>query len=79
MLVAPDVQRKAQEEVDRVTPGRLPTFEDERSMPYVTAVVYECLRWNNVTPLGIPHYSTAEDVYNGYRIPIGSIVVGNTW
>ncbi|KAK7052992.1 hypothetical protein VNI00_004313 [Paramarasmius palmivorus] len=38
MLAAPDVQCKAQEEVDRVAPGRLPTFEDEQSMPYVTAV-----------------------------------------
>ncbi|KAK7052993.1 hypothetical protein VNI00_004314 [Paramarasmius palmivorus] len=79
MLVAPDVQRKAQEEVDRVTPGRLPTFEDERSMPYVTAVVWESLRWKNITPIGVPHYSVAEDEYNGYRIPKGSVVISNVW
>ncbi|KAK7052995.1 hypothetical protein VNI00_004316 [Paramarasmius palmivorus] len=52
MLFVPDVQRKAQEEVDRVAAGRLPTFEDEQAMPYVTAVVWESLRCYNITPIG---------------------------
>ncbi|KAK7052980.1 hypothetical protein VNI00_004301 [Paramarasmius palmivorus] len=79
MLVSPEAQRRAQEEVDRVAPGRLPTFEDEQFMPYVTAVVWESLRLKNVGPIGVPHYSDAEDVYNGYRIPKGSIVISNIW
>lgn len=29
--------------------------------------------------VGIPHYSTAEDTYKGYRIPAGSVVIGNAW
>ncbi|KAK7052994.1 hypothetical protein VNI00_004315 [Paramarasmius palmivorus] len=79
MLVNQDVQHKAQEEVDRVSSGRLPTFEDEKAMPYVTAVVWESLRWISITPLAVPHYSDAEDVYNGYRIPKGSVIVSNVW
>ena len=79
MLTAPDVQRRAQEEIDRVVPGRLPMFEDERDMPYVTALVWESLRWKCVAPLALPHYLDVEDEYEGYRIPGRSVVIGNVW
>ena len=36
-------------------------------------------RWQPVLPLGLPHQSLADDVYNGFLIPAGSLVVGNTW
>jgi cytochrome P450 len=36
----PDAIRKAQEELDRVVgPDRTPTFEDEKSLPYIRAIV----------------------------------------
>ena len=45
MLLYPDIQRKAQIEVDRVVGrDRLPDFSDEPSLPYVTALVKEVLR-----------------------------------
>jgi hypothetical protein len=28
---------------------------------------------------GIPHRLMADDEYNGYRLPAGSIVAGNSW
>ena len=53
MTLYPDVQAKAQEEVDRVTgSNRLPTFADREDMPYVNALVKEILRWNPAVPLG---------------------------
>ena len=53
MMVYPEVQRRAQEEIDRVIGSdRLPTFADRGSLPYVEAVAKELLRWNPVTPLG---------------------------
>ncbi|KAK7052987.1 hypothetical protein VNI00_004308 [Paramarasmius palmivorus] len=79
MLAAPDAQRKAQEEIDRVAPNRLPTFEDVKLMPYVTAAIWESLRWKNVLNLGLPHYLEEEDEYCGYRIPKGSTVFSNIW
>ncbi|KAJ7230253.1 cytochrome P450 [Mycena pura] len=80
MLANPEAQAKAQAELDAVIgPGNLPDFADEASLPYVSAIVKEVLRWKNVTPIGIPHYVAVEDEYAGYRIPAGSIVVGNTW
>lgn len=33
----------------------------------------------NRTPIGLPHASIADDEYGGYRIPEGSIVMGNVW
>ncbi|CDO75710.1 hypothetical protein BN946_scf184493.g8 [Trametes cinnabarina] len=80
MLMYPEIQCKAQAEVDRVV-GRdcLPDFSDEPALPYVSALVKEVLRWRPVTPLAVPHRLTADDFYNGYHLPAGSIVVGNSW
>ena len=44
MLLYPEIQRKAQAEVDRVVGrDRLPEFSDEPSLPYITALVKEVL------------------------------------
>ncbi|OAX35597.1 cytochrome P450 [Rhizopogon vinicolor AM-OR11-026] len=80
MVLYPDVQRRAQAEIDLVI-GRdqLPTFEDRASLPYIDAVLRETLRWEPVVPLGLPHATTSEDMYDGYFIPKGATVVCNTW
>lgn len=76
----PDVQRKAQQELDDVLMGtRLPEFDDKRSLPYIDAVVKEVLRWHPLLPLAVAHTSLADDVFEGYFIPAGSIVFGNVW
>ncbi|KAJ6580662.1 cytochrome P450 [Mycena capillaripes] len=80
ILANPEAQRKAQVEIDSVIgAGQLPDFVNEEALPYVTAIVKEVLRWKNVTPIAIPHYLAVEDEYRGYRIPAGSVVVGNAW
>ncbi|TFK33336.1 cytochrome P450 [Crucibulum laeve] len=79
MVLHPDCQRKAQEEMDRVVgPGRLPEFSDRPSLPYVECLVQEVYRWNSSVPIGIPHRSMEDDIYNGMLIPKGSIVIANT-
>ena len=46
MLVHPEVQRKAQDEIDRVVGvGRLPDFSDRDSLPYLDCVIQECRRY----------------------------------
>ncbi|KAJ7453461.1 cytochrome P450 [Mycena latifolia] len=80
MLSNPDAQKRAQAEIDSITGGKcLPDFDDEASLPYVSALVKEVLRWRNVLPVGVPHLLTTDDEYRGYRLPAGSIVMGNTW
>ena len=55
MLLHPDVQKKAQAELDRVVgPGRLPDFSDRDDLVYLKAVIMELIRWHQVTPLGKP-------------------------
>ena len=45
MLLYPECQSLAQEEIDHVIgPDRLPTFADRAALPYVNAVVQEVLR-----------------------------------
>ncbi|KAJ6582748.1 cytochrome P450 [Mycena sp. CBHHK59/15] len=80
MLANPDAQRQAQAEIDFVT-GRkyLPSFHDRDALLYVSALVKEVLRWENVALFALPHFLTTEDEYHGYRLPAGSIVIGNTW
>lgn len=80
MLKHPEAQAKAQLELDSVLGfGQLPSFGDEASLPYISAIVNECLRWEVPTPIAIPHQSTKDDEYRGYHIPAGTIVIPNSW
>jgi cytochrome P450 len=80
MLRYPEVQRKAQAELAAVVgTDTLPTFEDRPRLHYINAIVKEVTRWEPVTPIAFPHYTTADEFYEGYHIPAGSMVVGNTW
>ena len=54
MTLYPEVQRKAQAEIDQIVGNsRLPDFSDEAVLPYVQAVLKEVLRWHPVTLLGL--------------------------
>ena len=45
-LIRPDVQERAQREIDGVLEGkRLPDFEDMDRLPYVTAIAREVVRF----------------------------------
>jgi len=52
MVLYPEVQKKAQEELDRVVGNRLPEFNDRLNLSYINAMVKESLRWQPVAPLG---------------------------
>ncbi|KJA14789.1 hypothetical protein HYPSUDRAFT_48854 [Hypholoma sublateritium FD-334 SS-4] len=80
MATHPDVQRKAQEELDRVVGfSHLPSFEDRHQMPYVDGIYREILRLHPPLGLGVAHVLTTDDHYKGYFIPKGTIVFANIW
>jgi cytochrome P450 len=81
LLLYPHVQDKGQAELDAVVgTTRMPTLDDMPHLPYVRACVKEALRWLPIAILGaFPHASTKDDIYNGYRIPAGAMMVLNTW
>ncbi|GJE96487.1 cytochrome P450 [Phanerochaete sordida] len=80
LTLFPEAQVAAPEEIDRVLGRkRLVILQDQPASPQVTAMVLELLRWHTVLPLAAPHMSVADDEYEGYFIPAGSIVIGNSW
>ncbi|KAI3612829.1 cytochrome p450, partial [Moniliophthora roreri] len=78
MITFPEVQRKAQEELDRVIGrARIPTLNDLDSLSYMRAVVKEVLRWRPALPTSLFHASLEDDIYEGYYIPKGCLVIPN--
>ena len=80
MVNHPEQQRLAQAEIDKVVGrDRMPSFEDQKDLVYVSALVREVQRWRPVIAAGLPHATTEDDVYMGYFIPKGATIIGNTW
>jgi cytochrome P450 len=53
MTLFPDIQTKAQDEIDRVVGNdRLPILADRDSLPYISALHSEIYRWRPVAPFG---------------------------
>lgn len=56
MIRFPRVQKKAQQQIDRVVgEDRSPLWSDYCNLPYVAMIVKETMRWRPVIPLGFPH------------------------
>ncbi|KAK8068750.1 hypothetical protein PG994_005366 [Apiospora phragmitis] len=53
--------------------------EDTASLPYVHAYIKETCRWMPMPVMGIPHATTQDDEYKGYRIPKSAMVFLNVW
>ncbi|EGN94698.1 hypothetical protein SERLA73DRAFT_187752 [Serpula lacrymans var. lacrymans S7.3] len=81
MAMYPDIYKKVQEEIDRVTgTSRLPNLEDRANLPYLSCVMKEVHRWNPPVPLAMPHkLMTKDDEYRGYIIPKDTTVLANVW
>ncbi|KAM6490004.1 Cytochrome P450 [Amanita muscaria] len=80
MTLHSHAQRKAQDEIYSVVGShRLPSYEDRAFLPYVEALYREVHRWRPVVPTCVPHATVKDDVYKGYYIPKGTIVLPNIW
>ncbi|KAH7351469.1 putative cytochrome P450, partial [Pyrenochaeta sp. MPI-SDFR-AT-0127] len=81
MILYPDAQRKAHEEIDKLLPSdRLPQWDDRQNLPYVRACVDETLRWMPTTlSAAVPHCNTKADDYGKYHIPERSTIMMNVW
>lgn len=55
MALYPDVQKRAQAELDTVIGNdKFPEFIDRPSLSYINAVIKELTRWSLIVPLGKP-------------------------
>lgn len=80
MAKYPEVQKKAQEEIDRVIGSdRLPKLDDRDKLPYIEATVLEILRWHPIGPMGLPHSCDQDVIFRNYLIPKDSYLMPNVW
>ncbi|KAG6371206.1 cytochrome P450 [Boletus reticuloceps] len=80
MVVNPAAQGKAQAQIDAVVDrDRLPGIEDRPLLPFIDAILRETIRFSPVAPLSIPYASVDDDMYHGYHIPKGAILLANLW
>ena len=80
MVAYPEVQKKAQKQIDEVIgDDRSPNWQDYARLPYVAQCVKEALRWRPVTPLGFPHALAEDDWVDGMFLPKGTVIIVNAW
>ncbi|XP_046679471.1 probable cytochrome P450 304a1 isoform X1 [Homalodisca vitripennis] len=80
LLQYPEVQAKAQQEVDNVVGrSRLPNLDDRKNMPYTEAVLREVMRRETLAALALPHLCTEDTYFYGYFIPKDTMVLPNLW
>ncbi|XP_029417535.1 cytochrome P450 2J3 isoform X2 [Nannospalax galili] len=81
LALYPEVQEKAQDEIDRVIgQGRQPSLGDRESMPYTNAVIHEVQRMGNIIPLNVPREVIADTTLAGFHLPKESeLALENSW
>ncbi|KIJ12415.1 hypothetical protein PAXINDRAFT_137078 [Paxillus involutus ATCC 200175] len=81
LLVAhPEVQAKAQKEVDDVVGhDRPPAWSDMEHMPYLRALLEEVNRFRPVGPLALPHAMSQDEWVDGLFFPKGAVLFINLW
>ena len=80
MVLFPEVQRKAQEEIDRVVGrDRLSTLSDREELPYINAITKEATRWWPMAPTGFPHMATETFCHEGMRVTKGAYLLPAVW
>ncbi|XP_073974032.1 probable cytochrome P450 303a1 [Rhodnius prolixus] len=78
MLLYPEVQVKAREELDRVVGrNRMPNLNDRPNMPYIEGIVYESVRHFMGRTYSIPHRALKDTKLCGYDIPKDTMVIAN--
>nr|XP_023487091.1 cytochrome P450 2D14 isoform X3 [Equus caballus] len=78
MILQPDVQRRVQQEIDKVIgQTRRPEMGDQAHMPFTLAVVHEVQRFGDIIPLGIPHLTSRDIEVQGFLIPKGTTLITN--
>ncbi|MGP4048456.1 cytochrome P450 [Streptomyces sp. 2A115] len=74
----PEIQARAQEEVDRLPAGRTPSAADLDRLPYLTQVLKEAMRLYPAAPL-IGRRSVEAAEVGGHLIPAGADVLVPPW
>uniref|UniRef100_A0A8B9QKE0 Cytochrome P450 2J6 n=1 Tax=Apteryx owenii TaxID=8824 RepID=A0A8B9QKE0_APTOW len=78
MMMYPEVQERAQEELDAVIgPSRAIEYKDRAILPYTNAVLHEILRYSSVSAMGVMRKCTQDTILQGFPITKGTLIFPN--
>ncbi|UPX19718.1 uncharacterized protein EKO05_0009972 [Ascochyta rabiei] len=76
----PEILKRAQAEVDNFSSAsQPPRLKDLEKLQYLKACFFEVLRWRPVAAVNLPHTLDVDDIFRGYHIPKGTVVLQNIW
>ncbi|XP_071999889.1 cytochrome P450 2K4-like [Engystomops pustulosus] len=75
MIKYPEIQKKVQNEIDKVIGSAQPQMEHRKQMPYTDAVVHEIQRFGDIAPTTVPHVASEDVTFRGYFIPKGTPIL----
>uniref|UniRef100_A0A6I8QNL6 Cytochrome P450 family 2 subfamily B member 6 n=1 Tax=Xenopus tropicalis TaxID=8364 RepID=A0A6I8QNL6_XENTR len=75
MMKYPEIQKKVQDEIEKVIGSVEPRAEHRKEMPYTDAVLHEIQRFGNITPMNGPHATTKDITFRGFFLPKGTYVI----
>ncbi|KAF8366552.1 cyp-36A1 [Pristionchus pacificus] len=75
MINHPEIQRKAQSEIDEQIGKRNIQMEDQKLLPYCNAIIQEVQRLANIVTLNFTRMINTDVTINGYSIPAGTGVI----
>ncbi|KAM9836855.1 cytochrome P450 17A2 [Aulostomus maculatus] len=80
LLHHPEVQERAQKEIDqKVGGGRQVCVSDRSRLPYLDSVINEGMRIRPVSPVLIPHTAMTDSSIGGHAVGRGTRVLVNMW
>ena len=79
LAMHPDVQKRAQEEIDLVLGGadRPVEMSDRKLLPYIQALIQDLIRLSDIHPIGVMHSPSTDLKFDDYVIPKGTFVFPN--
>ncbi|XP_060581281.1 cytochrome P450 2B4-like isoform X3 [Ruditapes philippinarum] len=75
MTEFPEVQKKCQDEIDKVLGDKIIEYSDRTKLTYVNAVIMEIQRCAHLAPLSAPHGTSADTSLGGYNIPAKTMII----